>query len=169
MTFSAALGNMSKLYCARLHENSRHGRIFKRAWILLIWLNEIVDMPFPQVQELYGQVRDYFCQLQDLCAQVAGLWRGLHAMSGRTSEAVLSRWICRLLFWTCPLRARIYVFISPKKHSNPSHRACFLLIFSVFGVKGWILKHSHGRWMPVMCGGSKPSHRNTASKPGSKW
>ena len=127
------------------------------------------DMPFPQVRELCGQVRDLcekvqdlFCQLKDLCGQVAGLWRGLYVMSGRTSEAVLSRWICRHLFWICPLRARMYVFISPKKHSHPSHRACFFLIFSVFGVKGWFLKHSHGRWMPVMGGGSKPSHRKTA-------
>ena len=29
--FSAALGNMSKLYCTHLHENSRHGRLFKQA------------------------------------------------------------------------------------------------------------------------------------------
>ena len=42
LTFSAALGNLSKLNCARLHENSRHGRVFKQAWTQLIWLNENV-------------------------------------------------------------------------------------------------------------------------------
>ena len=44
LRFSAALGNMSKLYCTRLHENSRHGRVLKQAWTLLIWLNENVQL-----------------------------------------------------------------------------------------------------------------------------
>ena len=130
-------------------------------------------MPFPQVRELYGQVLDLFCQfkdlcgqVQELCGQVAGFWRGLHVMFGRTSEAVLSRWTCRYLFWICPLRTRIYVFISPKKHSPPSHRACFILIFSGFWCEGLdfkIFTRAVNAWRG---GESKPSHRETALKSG---
>ena len=94
------------------------------------------DMPFPQARKLFPQVRE-------LCGTSPGVVRtshrvvkGLHVTSGLTSEAVLSRWISRHLFWICPLRTRIYVFISPKKHSPPSHRACFILIFSGFWCEG---------------------------------
>ena len=34
---------MSKLYCTRLHENSRHGKVRVNS-TLLIWLNEIVSI-----------------------------------------------------------------------------------------------------------------------------
>ena len=42
LTFSAALGNSSKLDCAHLHENSRHGYVRVNS-TLLIWLNENVS------------------------------------------------------------------------------------------------------------------------------
>ena len=94
--------------------------------------------------------------------------KGLHVTSGLTSEAVLSCWISRHLFWICPLPARIYVFISPKKHSPPSHRACFILIFSGFWCEGLDFK-TFTRAVNAWRGGeSKPSHRETASKSGSK-
>ena len=104
------------------------------------------DMPFPQVRELCGQVRDLcekvqdlFCQLKDLCGQVAGLWRGLYVMSGRTSEAVLSRWICRHLFWICPLRARIRIKF-PEKAFTSFTQSVFSPDFQRFWCEGLVFK-----------------------------
>ena len=43
--------------------------------------------------------------------------------------------------WICPImRARVYVFDFPKKAFTPSHIACFLLIFKVFGCEGLLFR-----------------------------
>ena len=126
------------------------------------------DVFFPQLRELFLQVQELFLQVRELCEQVRDLWGGLHALSSRKGEDVLSRCIGRNLFWRWPIRACIYVNNSPKKHSPPSHRASFLLIFNGFLCEGLDFKAFTRRWTLAKDGESKASNRETASKPRTK-
>ena len=108
------------------------------------------------------QVLELFCQLAEPEKIVGDLWKELHVASGVTGEAGNHLEKAVPSWEKSPFRARAYtVFISRKKYS-PLHTVLVFYWFSVVSsVKGWISKYSHGRWMLVKGGKSKPSHGKT--------
>ena len=117
LTFSAALGNMSKLYCTRLHENSRQAKANK--FSLVFWLNEIVHRYIP-----FGALCGRFAKRPENAPFQSALIYAIFYPKNPAHPSLIHVSVCLKVVYVCIVEA------SNQSQPSISVLGCFFFVYN---------------------------------------